>query len=178
MPYAVELFFDPGSEQRIRGIWERLAGIGITYLHECGSRPHLTLAVCDSIETEPTIDLLDRFAESTAGFPITFSSIGIFPSAEPVLFFAPKVTIPLLELHAAFIESFEPMATHIWPNYSPEKWVSHCTLAAGCPQECLEEAMEICRTEALPFTAEIMEIGFVEFRPVKPLHSASLSCSK
>lgn len=178
MPYAVELFFDPASEQRIRTLWERLAGIGLTYLHESDSRPHVSLAVCDLIEVKPTIQLLDRFACITAGFPITFSSIGIFPATEPVIFFAPKVTIPLLELHAAFLESFEPMATQIWPNYSPDRWMPHCTLAAGCPQECLEEALEICRSETLPFTAEITEIGFVEFRPVKPLHSAALSCGK
>jgi 2'-5' RNA ligase len=174
MPYAVELFFDPASEKRIRAIWERLAAIGITYLHEGDSRPHVSLAVCDSIAIEPTIHLLDRFAGSTAGFPVTFVSLGIFPGAEPVVFFSPKVTIPLLELHWAFLESFEPMATNIWPNYSPSHWIPHCTLAAGCPPECFEEALEICRAEALPFTAEIVEIGFVEFRPVKPLHSAVL----
>jgi 2'-5' RNA ligase len=174
MPYAVELFFDPTSAQRIRGIWERLAGIGISYLHENGSRPHVSLAVCDSIETGPTINLLNRFAEDTAGFPITFSSLGIFPAEQPVLFLAPKVTVPLLELHAAFMNSFEPMATRIWPNYALSEWIPHCTLAVACPHECLEEALAICRKEILPFTAEIMEIGFIEFHPVKPLHFAAL----
>ena len=174
MPYAVELFLDPATEQRVRRIWERLAGIGISYLHGSGSRPHVSLAVCDSIDTDATIELLNRFAEDTSGFPITFSSIGIFPAEQPVLFLAPKVTIPLLELHASFMDSFEPMATRIWPNYAPSEWIPHCTLAVACPHECVEEALSICREEILPFTAEIMEIGFVEFRPVKPLHSAAL----
>lgn len=174
MPYAVELFFDPASERRIRSIWKRLAGVGITYLHESDSRPHVSLAVCDSIGIEPTIHLLNRIAGSTAGFPITFASVGVFPGAEPVVFFAPKVTVRLLEFQRAFLESFETVATHIWQHYSSPQWIPHCTLAAGCPTECLDEVLEICRAETLPFTAEVAEIGFVEFRPVKPLHSAAL----
>ena len=175
MPHAIELFFDDTSDLRIRGLWDRLADLGATYMRDSGARPHLTLAVCDNIDFPAARHLLDRFAETVAGFPLAFSAIGIFPGENPVVFLAPKVTPELLKLHAQFHAELAALTPNLWPHYAPAQWMPHCTLAMDLPREQFAQLPALSDAAALPITVEVVSLGIVEFRPVKLLHSAGLA---
>lgn len=175
MPHAIEMFFDPASDARIRDIWRELAPLSSPSMMELGSRPHVSLAVCDSADIPAVCRLLDRFAESTAPFPILLSSLGLFAAADPIAYLAPKVTRGLLSFHADFFAEFETVTSNCWPHYDPCRWLPHCTLATGILPQDLGPVFEICRAAHLPIECTVTEIGLVEFRPVKQLHAAPLS---
>ena len=53
MPYAVELLFDAEGETRVRCVWKALKAAGLSsYMVDSESRPHITLAVYDSLENQ------------------------------------------------------------------------------------------------------------------------------
>ena len=48
MPFAVELYFDPSTEERIRGAWKAIDEAGISgSMPKGGYRPHVSLGVCE-----------------------------------------------------------------------------------------------------------------------------------
>jgi 2'-5' RNA ligase len=171
MPYAIEMYFDAETDFRIRALWEEFASIGASFMHDSGARPHVSLAVCESADLPATRQLLDRFAGATSGFPIAFSSLGMFPAAEPVAFLAPKVTSELLALHARFFSEFATVARDCWFHYSPSQWVPHCTLAMGLESHQIGRALDISHAAGLPLLGIVSEIGLVEFRPVRQLYA-------
>jgi len=51
MPFAVEMYFDPATEAEIRALWNSLAQAGVSSrLPDSGSRPHISLAVFQSLD--------------------------------------------------------------------------------------------------------------------------------
>jgi 2'-5' RNA ligase len=170
MPCAIEMYFDPETDLRIRALWKQLASLGTSSMHDSGARPHVSLAVCESADLPATRQLLDRFAGETSPFPISFSSLGVFPAAESVAFLAPKVTSELLALHARFFSEFATLARDCWPHYSPSQWAPHCTLAMGLEPHQMGRTLDICHAASLPLLGTVTEIGLIEFRPIKQLY--------
>jgi hypothetical protein len=91
-----------------------------------------------------------------------------------VAFLAPKVTSELLALQERVFGAFRGVAQGLWPHYEPAQWMPHCTLSIGLGPEHLEAAWEACRQFGLPRNCLVTEIGLVEFRPVRHLHTAAL----
>lgn len=175
MAYAVELFFDSAGDSRVREIWRELAGSGIPSLHGSESRPHVSLAVSDDLDLEAARRLLDEFARENAAFPLSFSSIGRFPGAEPVIFLAPKLSAVLQALQERFHARFAAVARDLWLYYEPLHWTPHCTLVSACPGAQVAAAIERASAAGLPFECRVIEIGLVEFRPVRLIHRAVLA---
>jgi 2'-5' RNA ligase len=175
MPYAIELCFDCASDARVRRLWEEFAEIGAPFMRDIGARPHITLAVCESVPVPATSELLDHFGSATPALPVELSSFGLFAAAEPVAFLAPKATPELLSLHARFYSEFSALAHECWTLYSPSHWVPHCTLACDFPPSKLAPAFEICRAAQLPLKCTISEIVLVEFHPITRLHATPLT---
>lgn len=174
MPYAIELFFDPAADARIRGIWERLASPGRPSMAAAGSRPHVSLVVCDAVEVRAAEELLERFAVETERFPISFGRVGVFPGEGAVLYLAPDPDARLQEVQRVFSAGFGRIADGLWEHYQPEAWVPHCTLASGIGSSALAEMMERSRSFDLPMDAVVCEMGLVESRPVRLLGSFPL----
>lgn len=169
MPFAIEMFFDSGAESRLRALWNDIAAFGAAPMPE-SARPHISLAVCDSLDPSNARALLDRFTPHWPPLAIALASVGVFPSSG-VLFLAPKVTSQLLALHAAFFDKFQAMAVGFWEHYSPRHWVPHCTLAMNLAPEHLRSAHGVCAAFGLPLNCTLCEIGLVEFRPVRQLYA-------
>ncbi|RBP37263.1 2'-5' RNA ligase superfamily protein [Roseimicrobium gellanilyticum] len=129
MPYAVEMYFDEPGTARIREMWDRLSSIGFSSMNDCGARPHVSLAVCEQLELSTAPAIVDDFSGGVPPFELSFSSYGLFPGAECVLFLAPKVTSLMLEKHARFHEVISTATDGMWAHYTPGQWVPHCTLA-------------------------------------------------
>jgi|ERR1043166_5860281 2'-5' RNA ligase len=174
MPYAVEMFFDVPSDSKVCSLWEDFGSIGASHMKDCGARPHITLAVCDSADVSSLSALLDTFARTLHPFPVTLSAVGLFPTAEGVMFLAPKVTAELLSLHRRFFDQFRLQARGVWEHYSPEQWIPHYALAMGLSVGQLAPAFEACRATGLPLVCVVNEIGIVEFRPIKQLYAVPL----
>ena len=52
MPFVAELYFEPPAEERIRRAWKAIDAAGISdSMPKGGYRPHVSLGVCDRLET-------------------------------------------------------------------------------------------------------------------------------
>ena len=172
MPYAFELALDPASAAVVRRVWRDLDGAGIGYMARSGASPHVSLGIWETIDREGAQAELARFAPQTPPIELTLASVGLFPRV--AVFLAPVVTAELLELHACFHRRFEHLGRALWEHYRPGAWVPHCTLAMELAADRFGEALAIAGRVPLPLAARLIEIGIVEFRPVKELVSCPL----
>ena len=166
MPFVIELYFDPSTEAGIRDAWKAIDEAGISdSMLESDYRPHVSLGVCDLLETDSLAQELSTFAASVAPFRLSFSNIGIFSTSEGVVFLGVTVTEELLNIHTAFHEIFKKYAQEQREYYTVGRWVPHCTLAFGLSEHQIAEAVTICQQITLPISTEIKEIGLVEVSP-------------
>lgn len=127
MVHSIELVFDPDTEAAIRRIWDELAGAGIPS-QAPASRPHVTLAVAESISADVDV-LLGPVSERlplgcAVGAPVLFGRTSavfarlIVPTGE------------LMSLHAEVHRLCGPhLAPAPMPNSLPGHWTPHVTLA-------------------------------------------------
>lgn len=171
MAYAIELFFDSATETAVRRIWAELAGRGVApYMHDSPNRPHVSLAVYDTLDITKAAAVLESFAAKTAPLPFTLASWGLFPvSPEPVVFAAPVVTATLLALQERACEVLTSAGRGPSPHYLPGQWTPHCSLAVHFPPEHVLEAIDVCRSLPLPLAGRLEAIGAIETRPARPL---------
>lgn len=125
--HSIELVFDEDTESAVRLIWAELAAIGVPS-QAPASRPHVTLAVAQRIDTRVDAEL----APVVARLPLdcTLGASLIFGRSHGVLARLVVPTRDLLDLHA---EVYRRSAPHLQPtpmaNVLPGQWTPHVTLA-------------------------------------------------
>ncbi|MCY3553536.1 MAG: 2'-5' RNA ligase family protein [Candidatus Poribacteria bacterium] len=163
MPFVVELYFDPSTEECIRDVWKAIDDAEISdSMPKGGYRPHISLGVCDHLETDSLEQELSTFAMGVAPFRLSFPNIGIFSTSEGVVYLGATVTEQLLNLHKTFHKIFKKYAAEQREYYTVGRWVPHCTLAFGLSEEQIVEAVTVCRRIALPTSTKVGEIGVVK----------------
>jgi 2'-5' RNA ligase len=166
MPFAIELFFDPRCESRLRRLLSglRQARLGGTVLIEdVKARFHITLAICDEVDETKMGRVLSEIASETSSLPVILSSLGFFPSDQTVMFLAPVVVQELLDVHRMLTERVSEFSETPWKLYRPGRWVPHCTLALKLPRDSVQKALELLMESTFPITGELIELGVSEF---------------
>ena len=110
-----------------------------------GYRPHVSLGVCDHLETNSLAQELTTFAASVAPFRLSFPNIGIFSTSEGVVYLGATVTEQLLNVHTKFHKIFKKYAKEQREYYTVGRWVPHCTLAFGLSERQIAETVTVCR---------------------------------
>jgi 2'-5' RNA ligase len=172
MPYVVELALDAEAAAAVRRVWREMADAGNEYMARSGVRPHVTFGIWDTLEHDRAEAELTAFAARTAPVRLTFASVGLFPGV--AIFLAPTVTPELLDLHADFHRRWGGLGQGSAGHYRPGGWVPHCTLATDLEPEQFGSALVIAGRVRLPIECRLVEIGIVEFRPLKQLVSHTL----
>ena len=163
MLFVVELYFDPLTEASIRDVWKAIDDARISdSMPKGGYRPHVSLGVCDYLETNSLAQELTTFAASITPFQLSFPNIGIFSTSEGVVYLGVTVTEQLLNLHTTFHKIFKKYAEEQREYYTVGRWVPHCTLAFGLSEHQIAETVTICRQIDLPVSTEVREIGLVK----------------
>lgn len=163
MPFVVELYFDLPTEERIRDAWKTLDEARISdSMPKGGYRPHVSLGVCDHLETNSLAQELTTFAANVTPFRLSFPNIGVFSTSEGVVYLGVTVSAQLLKVHTTFHKIFKKYAKEQREYYTVGQWVPHCTLAFGLSEEQIAEAVTVCRQIDLPVSTEVKEIGVVE----------------
>ena len=178
MPFVVELYFDPLTEEHIRCAWKAIDEAGISdSMLKGGYRPHVSLGVCDHLASNAFEKELSRFAASVVPFQLSFPNIGIFSTSEGVVFLGVTVTEQLLSVHRKFHNIFKEHAQEQREYYTVGRWVPHCTLAFGLSEAQIVEAVTVCRQIDLPTSTKVREIGVVKVSPTncRTLYSFNLS---
>ena len=170
MPYGVMLYFDDQTEKRIIKVWQALAKNNLSSnIFDAGIRPHITLAIYEDLDCQPCEKELIKITTRTTSFPIQFTHLGIFTNPEPVVFAAPLVSKELLDFHKNLQDSLTSEGKNPWELYNPGKWVPHCTLSLGFKIENLTEIFRICQAMPFPMDVSAIQLGVVNFRPVRDL---------
>ena len=65
MTYAIEMYFDKETEEKIMSLAKKVADAGLStkYL-EWKTRPHITLAVFNDVDEDRCTELLEMFAKA------------------------------------------------------------------------------------------------------------------
>jgi 2'-5' RNA ligase len=175
--YSIGLYFDETTEKKIRSLWQEIAERGISdYLALSDNRPHFTLAIFTNLDAPAAGEKLADIAAKNKSMQVQFSYIGCFLNPEPDLFLGPVATPDLLEFHQYMNRQFSELGTYPDFNYyQPGYWVPHCAIAMGVDFQNIQAVMHIARDHlVVPMAAQIIEIGLIEFRPVKQLFTFGL----
>ncbi|MCV7079053.1 2'-5' RNA ligase family protein [Mycobacterium szulgai] len=141
MVHSIELVFDSDTEAAVRRIWEELAAAGIPS-QAPASRPHVTLAVAERIDSD--VDELLRPVAATLSMACAIGAPVLFGRANVVFTRLVVPTRSLLELHA---EVHRLCGAHLTPgpmaNSLPGQWTAHVTLARRVGGSQLGRALRI-----------------------------------
>jgi len=175
VPFGVEVYFDPPGEARVRRLWSALADAGVCRLMlDLEARPHLSLALYDTIDAPALERAIDDFAQVHEGFELALATTGSFPGAENVVYVAPVVTPALLSLHAAFHAHVAELGLDCVPYYRPGHWVPHCTVAMEIDEGALARGVSLARASDVFGPTRLVGMGLIEFRPVRQIHEVAL----
>ncbi|KAF5191330.1 RNA ligase/cyclic nucleotide phosphodiesterase family protein [Thalictrum thalictroides] len=173
--FAIELYFDPALENQVLKAWNVLSLRQITsQLIKIESRPHITLFSSSSLDPQKLEELVKNFASKQLPLPLTLSSVGSFPIAGNSLFVSPTPSLSLLQLQTQLCNELKKLNIEIGQEYCTDSWVPHCIVAQDVPKNRMAEAFCVLRDLKLPISGCAMDIGLVEFSPVRELFSFSL----
>jgi 2'-5' RNA ligase len=167
MPYAIELYLDKKSAEKVRSMRTKLRESGVNI--DEGTKPHVSLAIYQELNIRVFRPRLQDFSKQKGSLNVSLASIGMFTTEYPVVFLAPTVTDDLLSFHKEFHDYFREFDGAAWDYYRPGKWVPHCTLAMNLSDEMVGKAIEITRRFSLPIRGALDRIGVLEFSPNKQL---------
>lgn len=170
MGYAVELFIKDNESKTIQHLFKETNSI----LADIAAKPHISLAVFDEVDIPKLCIILHDFAARLTPLTIRFSSIGLFPGTENIVFLAPVVTESLISAHAMLHRYLADADMKCHSYYLPGAWVPHCTITA---EESLTQAIEsIQKIHSAQVLGEYSfdSIHLVKFRPVVSLASFQL----
>ncbi|KAL8166777.1 hypothetical protein V2J09_008276 [Rumex salicifolius] len=175
--YAIELYFDPALENQVLKAWNVLARRQIsTQLIEIESRPHITLFSSQFADPSKLETLIKSFAAKQDPLHLNFSSIGCLPGAgdSNVLFLSPTPTFSLLQLHSQLCDLLRKEGVEIGDEFRVDSWMPFCPVAQEMPKHRVSEAFGVLKDLKLPVSGYAMDIGLVEFSPVRELFSFML----
>lgn len=170
--YAIELYFDPALENQVLKAWNVLARRQLsTQLIEIESRPHITLFSSPFVDPAKLENVVKSFVWKQEPLPLSFSSIGSLPSENNVLFLSPTPSLSLLQFQAQLCEAMKKEGLEIADEYLQDSWIPYCAVAQEVPRTRMAEAFCVLRDLKLPVSGYAMDIGLVEFSPVRELFS-------
>ncbi|KAF8390365.1 hypothetical protein HHK36_024890 [Tetracentron sinense] len=170
--FAVELYFDPALENQVLKAWNVLARRQIsTQLIEIESRPHITLLSSPNLDPVKLEHVLKNFASNQEPMLLSLSSIGSLPSDSNVLFLSPTPSLSLLQFHSQLCDVLKKEGVEIGEEYRPGSWIPYCSVAQEVPKNRMAEAFFLLRDLKLPVSGYAIDIGLVEFSPVREFFS-------
>ena len=141
MVHSIELVFDSDTEAAIRRIWDDLAGAGIPS-QAPASRPHVTLAVAETISAD--VDALLSPVNKRLPLGCTVGAPVLFGRATAIFARLIVPTSELLALHAEVHRRCGPQLLPApLPNSLPGQWTAHVTLARRVDGAQLGRALRI-----------------------------------
>ncbi|MFW6311942.1 MAG: 2'-5' RNA ligase family protein [Nanoarchaeota archaeon] len=165
MPYAIEVYFDDKSSNKIKEIRTKFKNNNINI--DEGTDPHISLLIFQKkpLEKKNFLNKLEAFSNNMTSLQMNLANIGIFNKEKSVVFLSPKVDIKLLEIQKKLYDCFKDSQDLVWDYYKPENWVPHCTLGMDLTDDMLVKASSLFKEIDLPIRIVFKEIGILKFRP-------------
>ncbi|MEZ4734679.1 MAG: 2'-5' RNA ligase family protein [Caldilineaceae bacterium] len=175
MGFAVELHIDAVNAAPIMTLSDAIyAQCGGENLTGIGAQPHLSLTVFPELEPARLEGVLAAFAAATPPVPVTLAAVGVFPTAQGVVYLAPVVTPDLLAVHRRFHDLLAPLAIPSNAYYLPGNWMPHCTVGFELPADKIGQAVTLCQQADLFRSVTLITVRLIAFRPVRPIFTYEL----
>lgn len=171
MGYAVEMLLRASEAQVIRELFTKTGSV----LAGIGTSPHISLAVFDDVDVPKLTAVVEAFAQDTPPFKIRFSSIGIFPGKDNVVFLAPVVTPFLLSIHKSLHDQLVTQGISCDAYYLPGAWVPHCAITVEEPIAMTSDTIRKIHEHNALGEYEIDQVAVVKFRPAVDVARYSLT---
>lgn len=175
MRYAIEMYFDKETEEKIMSLAQKIADNNLsTKFLEWKTRPHVTLAVFNDVDENKCINLLKEFVRGRQAIPAFLSGVGMFNDTKTV-FLNPSMKKSMYQLHADLHETFKDFDAKGWEWYQPEGWVPHCTIALNSEdeEEIFYKTSELVLREFKKMGGEYTALGLVKLTfPVEEIATA------
>lgn len=134
--YGLILLYNEETEARIRGLWQRLATVGLpSTMPGIGHPPHVTLLISDELNVETALPPLRALAAGQAPLAVNFPGVSVFPGPSAVVYLAVTLDHPLMDLHERVWSVVEPHAAGLHDFDRPGVFVPHTTLDFVIPIE-------------------------------------------
>ena len=135
MTYAIEMYFDKETEEKIMSLAHKIADNELsTKFLEWKTRPHVTLAVFNDVDENKCVELLKEFVKGKKTIYAFLSGVGMFNETKTV-FLNPSMKRSMYQLHTELYEAFKEFDTQGWEWYLPDALVPHCTVALNSEDE-------------------------------------------
>ena len=178
MQYAIELYYDRATEEKLYALANRVGDEGLsTKFLEWQTRPHLTLACFNDVNEEKCAERLKEFAENHTQMPAHICSVGMFNDTRTI-FASPVMTADMYQFQRELHEYLRDFDTTGWEWYCPNSWVPHCTLALtqGDGEDVFYKASDLILHEFRKMSGTFVSIGLVKITfPVEEIFTAELS---
>lgn len=173
MQYAIVLYLDRETEDRIAYMMRRLAESGAnTYMLDNKIPPHITLAMFEKENEDGLTETVECFARDIHCFDVYFESIGVFNPA--VIFLSPVVTEYLTGIHRTVHGCLSKIIADMDGNYTPDHWVPHASLGVKMTGAELLGAFEAVQREFAAFTGTVTHIALAACDPFFELYRFDL----
>lgn len=177
MQYAIELYFDADTEQKLSALAQRVADEKLsTKFLEWKTRPHLTLACFNDVDEETCIRHLKDFAKSHKVAPAYIGSVGMFNDTKTI-FASPVMNRNMYRMQEELHECLKDFDARGWEWYCPDHWAPHCTLALTRDDDdsVFYRASDLILREFRKISGEFVAVGLVKITfPVSEIYTAAL----
>ena len=163
MAYAINVYFDAQTENLIRGVWQKLADMGVSNnMIEKGGRPHVALLVFEDCDPGEVSAKLRQFADHQQPVEFRFETLGTFCSKDGVLFLEPSFSPWVFLLYNDVRKLTKNDYIGLKDGCKPQRYVPHCTVAYGLDKDTLSKTVSMFSNKALPIIGRFDRIGLVE----------------
>ncbi|MCM1183513.1 MAG: 2'-5' RNA ligase family protein [Roseburia sp.] len=177
MQYAIELYFDNETEDKLFGLAKKVAAEKIsTKFLEWKTRPHLTLACFNDVDEGECIERIREFAKKHKVLPAYIGSIGMFNDSKTI-FVSPVMNSSMYQFQRELHEALNGFDTKGWEWYCPDRWVPHCTIALTKEDadEAFFKASDLLLHEFKKISGKFVSIGLVKVTfPVEEIFTIDL----
>lgn len=177
MQYAIELYYDKETEQKLFNLAKRVADEKLsTKFLEWKTRPHLTLACFNDVNETKCIQRLNNFAKTHKPMPAYIGSIGMFNDTRTI-FASPVMNGSMYQFQRELHEYLQDFDITGWEWYCPDRWVPHCTLALTKEddEEVFYKASDLILHEFRKMSGKFVSVGLVKISfPVEEIYTIEL----
>lgn len=178
MKYAIELYYDKETEQKLFNLEKRVADEKLsTKFLEWKTRPHLTLACFNDVNEVKCIQQLKNFAQTHKPMPAYIGSIGMFNDTRTI-FASPVMNDSMYQFQRELHKCLQDFDTTGWEWYCPNSWVPHCTLALTKEddEEVFYKASDLILHEFRKISGKFVSVGLVKISfPVEEIYTIELN---
>ena len=163
--YAVVSLLGDEARAEATAIWDQLQEKYGAHAAREAIDPHVTYLVGETPAAEQFAACIAEEIAVTEPFSIQLDGYGMFPGPPPVLFLRIVRSAALSTLFERVTTAAERAGIRIWPNYTSQTWVPHCTLALrDLPLAALPTALDDLARRRLRVRTMVLELRLAVVR--------------